>query len=80
MTANRKDQALYHQHKCYLHTARNLSVARLIVRNVVQDIKIFFSGYLNFIIHYYSINMNEYLTSNYFVKKIWNFSFYPQTA
>ena len=24
------------------------------------------------------MNMNEYLTSNYFVKKIWNFSFYPQ--
>ena len=31
----------------YLQTARYLSVARLIVRNVVQDINMFFSGYLN---------------------------------
>ena len=31
----------------YLHTARYLSVARLMVRNVVQDIRMFFRGYLN---------------------------------
>ena len=33
----------------HLQTARYLSVARLMVRNVVQDIKIFFTGYLNII-------------------------------
>ena len=36
--------------KNYLQTARYLSVARLMVRNVVHDIRIFFRGYLNIII------------------------------
>ena len=33
--------------RMYLHTARYRSVARLMVRNVVQDIRMFFRGYLN---------------------------------
>ena len=41
--------------KCtyYLQTARYLSVARLMVRKVVHDIKIFFRGYLEVSQHYH---------------------------